>query len=127
MIDWSVEIDALFVGDHSVTKVWQRHLVHDVDHETLDWYVHILGQVHLIQFVEHLLKAIEEGKAAHYADGFLRPNIVVILKLGMLELTFESSRTLLIEEQHASIIALALRSCQDEVDEGRSRSLGRFS
>jgi hypothetical protein len=72
--------------------------------------------VHLIELVEYLFEAVEEGVATRDHNGFLRPNMVVVFKLGVLQLAFESSGACLVEEKNCSVVTLTFAASQDEVE-----------
>ena len=97
LIHWSVKVDIFFVGDLRVSQVGQGHLVHNIENKALNRYVHILRQMDLVKLVEHLLEAFEEREATQNADGLLRPNLIVVFVLRVLQLAFETARALLIE------------------------------
>ena len=108
MVDWPVEVNVFLVGHHVAAKIWQRHLVHYVQHEALDRDVHVLREVHLVKLIEHLLEAVEEGVTREDANSFLSPNLVVVFELRMFKFTLEAARAHLIEEENSSIAALTL-------------------
>ena len=64
------------------SKVRKWHLIHNVEYESLDRDVHVLGQVHLIELVQDLLEAVHEGVPAGYDDSLLGPDRIVVFKLG---------------------------------------------
>ena len=72
--------------------------------------------MHLVELVEHLFKAVEEGVATCNHYGFLRPNVVVVFKLSVLQLTFEAPGACLVEEKNGSIITLTFPASQYEVE-----------
>ena len=75
----------------------------------------------LIELLEDLFEAIKEAVSAHDADGFLRLDLIVIsIDLGVLELALEIVWTRFIKEEYRSVVALALCSCQNEMERLRS-------
>ena len=51
MVNWAEKVYRFFVGYHGVAEVGKGDLVHDVQDEALDWDVHILGEMHLVQLI----------------------------------------------------------------------------
>ena len=64
LVDGTVEVYRIVVDDHVVAQIRERHFVHDIHDHSLDRQMHVLRQMHLVKFLQHLLEAVEEGEAA---------------------------------------------------------------
>ena len=115
LVNRPVKVDVLLVGHHRVAEVRQGHFIHNVEYKTLNRDVHILRQVHLVEFVEHLLEAIKKGVATHDANCFLCPYGIVILMLRISQLSFEAARALLVENKHGPVLTMAFAARQHEM------------
>ena len=52
----------------------------------------------MVELVQDLLEAVEEGESAEDADRLLGPYLLVVLVLSVPELSFEASGALFVEE-----------------------------
>lgn len=64
LIDGTVEVYRIVVDDHVVAQIRERHFVHDIHNHSLDRQMHVLRQMHLVKFLQHLLEAVKEGETA---------------------------------------------------------------
>lgn len=116
LVHWPVEVDIFFVGDHVVAEARQGHLIHDVQYEAFDRDVHILREVHLVQFVKDLFEAVEEGVAGQDANSFLGPDLVVVFEFRVFQFSLQAARAILVKEKNCSVVAFTLGLGEDEVE-----------